>query len=65
MDAIYFISFAETGVPSRPHLAKWEPLTANYTKYLNFGDAPCAMVDVPEERLKATQALGKAFPARD
>ena len=58
----YFAYFAEHGVPAPAHLAKWEPLGKNQTQFLHFGDEPCAMVDVPEERLEAQQAKGKPFP---
>ena len=61
----YFISFARTGKPEVAHLAKWEPLGKEQTKFLNFGDEPCSMVEVPEQRLEATQAKGKPFPTRN
>ena len=59
----YFAYFAEHGEPAPAHLAKWEPLGKEQTRFLHFGDEPCAMVDVPEERLKVQQAKGKPFPA--
>ncbi len=58
----YFTAFAKTGKPECPHLAKWEPLTQAQDRFLHFGDEPCAMVDIPQERLQATQAKGKPFP---
>ena len=61
----YFASFAETGKPEVPHLAQWLPLGKAQSRFLNFGDAPCAMVDVPEQRLQDTQKKGKPFPVRD
>lgn len=61
----YFICFAESGVPAPAHLAQWKPLGKNQSQFLHFGDEPCAMVDVPEDRLSATQAKGKPFPTRD
>lgn len=61
----YFIAFASTGVPAPSRLAKWEPLGKNQQKFLHFGDAPCAMVDVPVDRLEAWQAKGKPFPTRN
>lgn len=60
----YFIAFATTGEPAAAHLAKWEPLGKTQKKFLHFGDEPCAMVDVPEERLQTWQAKGKPFPTR-
>jgi len=61
----YFIAFATNGVPSADHLAKWEPLGKDQKKFLHFGDEPCAMVDVPVDRLEAWQAKGKPFPTRN
>jgi para-nitrobenzyl esterase len=61
----YFAYFVEHGEPAPAHLAAWEPLGKEQTKFLHFGDEPCAMVDVPEQRLAAWQAKGKPFPLRD
>ena len=61
----YFIQFAISGVPAAEDLAKWVPLGKNQTQFLHFGDEPCAMVDVPEERLVNQQAKKKPFPTRD
>ena len=61
----YFVSFAETGTPKVESLAQWKPLGKAQTRFLHFGDEPCAMVDVPEQRLQDTQARGKPFPSRD
>ena len=58
----YFTAFATTGVPGVQDLAKWEPLGKDQTKFLNFGDAPCAMIRVPADRLIATQAKDQPFP---
>lgn len=58
----YFAYFATHGEPAPAHLAKWEPLGKNQAKFLHFGDEPCSMVDVPEERLIAWQAKGEPFP---
>ena len=60
----YFAYFAEHGVPAPAALAAWEPLGKDQTKFLHFGDEPCAMVDVPEQRLMDWQAKGKPFPMR-
>lgn len=60
----YFICFAETGTLTPGHLPAWEPLGKEQTKFLHFGEEPCAMVEVPRERLEATQARGKPFPVR-
>ena len=59
----YFVAFAETGKPEVSHLAPWQPLGEGPSKFLHFGDEPCDMVDVPEERLIATQAKGQPFPS--
>lgn len=59
----YFINFAQTGKPDVAHLAQWLPMGKAQPKFLNFGDAPCAMVDVPEQRLLDTQNKGKPFPS--
>ena len=61
----YFVSFAKTGTPKVGGLAQWKPLGKEQTQFLHFGDEPCAMVDVPEQRLQETQAKNKPFPARD
>ena len=61
----YFAYFVEHGVPAPAHLAAWEPLGKEQTKFLHFGDEPCAMVDVPEQRLADWQAKGKPFPIRN
>lgn len=58
----YFTAFATTGKPEVAGLAQWQPLGEKQTQYLHFGDEPCAMVDVPVERLQAQQAKGKPFP---
>ncbi len=60
----YFAAFAETGTPAVAGLARWEALGKEQAKFLHFGDEPCAMVTVPEERLQVTQAKGKPFPVR-
>lgn len=60
----YFSYFAIHGEPAPEHLSKWEPLGKKQTRFLHFGDEPCAMVDVPEQRLKDQQAKGKPFPVR-
>jgi hypothetical protein len=33
-------------------------------QFMHFGDEPCAMVDVPQQRLMDWQAKGKPFPLR-
>jgi len=58
----YFAAFATTGKPDVSGLADWIPLGKAQSKFLHLGDAPCAMVDVPQDRLIATQALKKPFP---
>ncbi len=60
----YFASFAQSGVPAAAGLPRWEALGEQQTRFLHFGDQPCAMVTVPEEKLQATQALNKPFPIR-
>lgn len=60
----YFVAFAETGVPAAAELALWKPLGEKQTQFLHFGDEPCSMTDVPQDRLIATQALNKPFPKR-
>ena len=61
----YFAAFAETGELAPAGLPRWEPLGKESHRFLRFGDAPCAMEEVPEARLAATQAKGKHFPTRD
>ncbi len=61
----YFASFAATGKPATSTLPTWEPLGQKQTDFLHFGDEPCAMVQVPKERLLSFQALGKPFPTRN
>lgn len=58
----YFAYFVRTGDPNVSGLAKWKPLGKEQTQFLHFGDEPCAMVDIPTERLEAFQAKGKPFP---
>lgn len=58
----YFTAFAATGKPDVPGLAAWTPLSQG--KFLHFGDVPCAMTDIPRDRLIATQALNRPFPKR-
>ena len=59
-----FASFAAGGQPAPAPLATWEPITKDSCRFYHFGDEPCAMVDVPEARLQATQATRKPFPSR-
>lgn len=58
----YFTAFAATGKPDASGLPAWSPLGEAQSKFLHFGDEPCAMIDVPQDRLIATQALNKPFP---
>ena len=58
----YFAAFVKTGVPEVSGLSKWIPITRKSSQFLHFGDEPCSMVSVPEDRLVATQAKGKPFP---
>ena len=60
----YFVSFAATGVPAAANLARWEPLGKEQTRFIHFGDEPCEMVTVPQQRLLDWQAKGKPFPMR-
>jgi para-nitrobenzyl esterase len=59
----FFAAFVKTGVPQVEGLAKWEPLGKDQPKFMHFGDAECAMEEVPADRLAATEAKGKPFPA--
>lgn len=61
----YYASFAKSGELAPANLPRWEPIGQNSARFMHFGDAPCAMVEVPEERLQATQAKGKPFPRRE
>ena len=58
----YFAAFVKTGVPQVEGLANWEPLGKDQTKFMHFGDEECAMMDVPADRLAATEAKCKPFP---
>lgn len=58
----YFAAFVKTGKPGADGLADWKPLGKAQTRFLHFGDEPCAMVDIPVERLQTQQAKGKPFP---
>ena len=58
----YFTAFVKTGVPQTDHLPTWLPLRKDQMKFMHFGDEPCAMMDVPADRLAATEAKGKPFP---
>ena len=58
----YFTAFAKTGVPAAENLANWEPLGKNQTKFLHFGDEPCAMIHVPTDHLTEVQAKNIPFP---
>ena len=58
----YFAAFIKTGVPQVDGLATWEPLGKDQPMFMHFGDAECAMEEVPADRLAATQAKGKPFP---
>lgn len=58
----YFTGFVKTGIPQAEGLAPWLPLSENQRQFMHFGDAPCSMVSVPEDRLQATEAKGKPFP---
>ena len=60
----YFAYFVRHGEPAPAHLAHWEPLGRQQSKFLHFGDEPCAMVEVPEQRLVDRQAKGIPFPLR-
>ena len=59
----YFTAFATTGKPDVSGLSAWPPIGKTQSKFLHFGDEPCAMVDVPQDRLIATQDLNKPFPS--
>lgn len=58
----YYVGFVKTGVPQAEDLPQWAPLAGDQQKFMHFGDAPCAMVEVPVEQLQATEAKGKPFP---
>ena len=58
----FFAGFAKTGVPAAEGVAEWTPIRNGSKKFMHFGDEPCAMVDVPEDRLDAFQKLRKPFP---
>jgi para-nitrobenzyl esterase len=57
-----FASFAAGDQPAPAPRKPWEPITQDSCRFYHFGDEPCTMVDVPEDRLQATQAKGKNFP---
>ncbi len=58
----YFVNFAKTGVPSGNGLATWEPIREENCGFMHFGDDPCKMCFVPEDRLLSVQKRGKPFP---
>ena len=58
----YFTAFATTGKPDAAGLPAWTPIGKAQSKFLHFGDEPCAMAEVPRDRLIVTQALNKPFP---
>ena len=58
----YFTAFVKSGVPAVEGLTEWKPLRNGNKQFMHFGDEPCAMVDVPEDRLDAFQKKGKPFP---
>ncbi len=60
----YFAGFVTTGIPQAEGRATWLPLAKEQQKFMHFGDNPCAMTDVPVDRLSATQAKGKPFPTK-
>lgn len=60
--ADFFAGFSKTGVPAADGRAEWVPLRNGNQQFMHFGDEPCAMCDVPEQRLEAVQNLGKPFP---
>lgn len=59
----FFAAFVKTGIPQVEGLPVWKPLGKEQTKFMHFGDAECAMEEVPADRLAATEAKGKPFPA--
>ena len=59
----YFEAFARSGQLKPAHLPAWEPIS-KAQQFMHFGDEPCAMVDVPQQRLMDWQAKGKPFPLR-
>ena len=58
----YFAAFIKTGVPQADGLATWEAFGKEQTKFMHFGDEECAMMEVPSDRLAATEAKCKPFP---
>ena len=59
----YCATFIKTGVPCPDNLAHWKPLGKSQQQFMHFGDEPCDMVNVPAQRLQATEEKGKPFPA--
>ena len=58
----YFSNFAKTGSPNGSDLATWFPITQKDQRFMHFGDDPCEMCSVPEDRLELVQARNKPFP---
>ena len=58
----YYAAFVKTGTPDYDGNATWVPLGKNQPRFMHFGDEPCAMINVPAERLEATEAKKKPFP---
>lgn len=58
----YIAGFVKTGIPAAQGLPEWTPLQGKNRRFMHFGNEPCAMVEVPEDRLEAFQKKGKPFP---
>jgi len=58
----YFSSFIKTGIPTAKDLPEWKPVTCESSLLMHFGEAPCEMISVPEEKLEYNQKHLPAFP---
>lgn len=58
----YLVNFVKTGDPNGRGLPKWEAVTANNQKSLNFGEAKPAMMEPDMEALAETERTHQPFP---
>lgn len=59
----YIVNFCKNGDPNGDGLVYWEPITEQSSSCMNFGDAPCGMIDPNLDNLEAQEKKGILFPA--
>ena len=57
-----YAAFVKTGRPDIPGKAKWQPISGEDRRFMNFNENPSEMIDVPEAELQAFEDLKKPFP---